>query len=107
MGPVSCEVGHAKASAQEAPGFLNCVPANIPQVRGVGAAATGLVAPAPRATGAAILGPDAVPLPLKVNGVTHTATVEPRVTLLRALRNHLGLTGAAVRPGTSTRSART
>ncbi len=61
---------------------------------GVGAAATGLVAPAPRATGAAILGPDAVPLPLKVNGVTHTLTVEPRVTLLRALRNHLGLTGA-------------
>jgi aerobic-type carbon monoxide dehydrogenase small subunit (CoxS/CutS family) len=61
---------------------------------GVGAAATGLVTPAPRATGAAILGPDAVPLPLKVNGVTHTVTLEPRVTLLRALRNHLGLTGA-------------
>ena len=61
---------------------------------GVGAAATGLVAPAPRAAGAAILGPDAVPLPLKVNGVTHTVTLEPRVTLLRALRNHLGLTGA-------------
>ncbi len=61
---------------------------------GVGAAATGLVAAAPRATGAAILGPDAVPLSLKVNGVTHTVTLEPRVTLLRALRNHLGLTGA-------------
>ncbi len=61
---------------------------------GVGAAATGLVAPAPRAAGAAILGPDAVPIPLKVNGVTHTVTLEPRVTLLRALRNHLGLTGA-------------
>jgi aerobic-type carbon monoxide dehydrogenase small subunit (CoxS/CutS family) len=61
---------------------------------GVGAAATGLVTPAPRATGATILGPDAVPLPLKVNGVMHSLTVEPRVTLLRALRNHLGLTGA-------------
>ena len=61
---------------------------------GVGAAATGLVAPAPRAAEAATLGPDAVPLTLKVNGVTCTVTVEPRVTLLRTLRNHLGLTGA-------------
>ncbi len=39
-------------------------------------------------------GPDAVPLQLKVNGVSHTVTVKPRVTLLRALRNHLDLTGA-------------
>jgi aerobic-type carbon monoxide dehydrogenase small subunit (CoxS/CutS family) len=61
---------------------------------GVGAAATGLVAPAPRPAEAAILGPDAVPLQVKVNGVSHRLTVEPRVTLLRALRNHLDLTGA-------------
>jgi aerobic-type carbon monoxide dehydrogenase small subunit (CoxS/CutS family) len=61
---------------------------------GVGAAATGLVAPAPGAAEASILGPEAVPLTLRVNGVTQTVTVEPRVTLLRALRNHLGLTGA-------------
>ena len=61
---------------------------------GVGAAATGLVAPTPREAEAAILGPDAVPLVLKVNGSARTVTVEPRVTLLRALRNHLGLTGA-------------
>jgi xanthine dehydrogenase YagT iron-sulfur-binding subunit len=61
---------------------------------GIGAAATGLTAPAPRLAEAAILGPDAIPLALKVNGVAHTITVEPRVTLLRALRNHLGLTGA-------------
>jgi aerobic-type carbon monoxide dehydrogenase small subunit (CoxS/CutS family) len=61
---------------------------------GVGAAATGLVAPTPRAAEAAVLGPDAVPVRLIVNGTTHTVTVEPRVTLLRALRNHLGLTGA-------------
>jgi len=61
---------------------------------GVGAAATGLSAPAPRPAEAAILGPDAVPVALKVNGVAHTLTLEPRVTLLRALRNHLGLTGA-------------
>jgi len=45
---------------------------------GVGAAATGLVAPAPRPAEASILGPDAVPLTLKVNGVAQTVTVEPR-----------------------------
>ena len=61
---------------------------------GVGAAATGLVAQAPQSAEAAILGPDAVPLVLKVNGGTQTVIVEPRVTLLRALRNSLGLTGA-------------
>lgn len=60
----------------------------------VGAAATGLVTQAPRVAEAAVLGPDAVPLRLTVNGAAHTITVEPRVTLLRALRNHLGLTGA-------------
>ena len=41
-----------------------------------------------------VLGPDAVPMTLKVNGALKTVTVEPRVTLLRALRNHLDLTGA-------------
>ena len=61
---------------------------------GVGAAATGLVAQGPRPAEAAILGPDAVPLVLRINGTPHTVSVEPRVTLLRALRNHLGLTGA-------------
>lgn len=61
---------------------------------GVGAAATGLSPPAPRPAEAAVLGPDAVPVALKVNGVAHTLTLEPRVTLLRALRNHLDLTGA-------------
>jgi xanthine dehydrogenase YagT iron-sulfur-binding subunit len=35
-----------------------------------------------------------VALSLKINGEVKSVTVEPRVTLLRALRNHLGLTGA-------------
>jgi aerobic-type carbon monoxide dehydrogenase small subunit (CoxS/CutS family) len=61
---------------------------------GVGAAATGLLGATPAATGPTLLGPDAVPLALKVNGAARTVTVEPRVTLLRALRNHLDLTGA-------------
>jgi xanthine dehydrogenase YagT iron-sulfur-binding subunit len=33
-------------------------------------------------------------LKLEVNGETHELTVEPRVTLLDALREHLGLTGS-------------
>jgi xanthine dehydrogenase YagT iron-sulfur-binding subunit len=64
---------------------------------GVGAAAAGMVQGASEAaspTQATILGPDAVPLALRINGALHTVSVEPRVTLLRALRNHLGLTGA-------------
>ena len=61
---------------------------------GVGAAATGLVSGLGKPAEAAILGPDAVPLTLKVNGVAKSVSVEPRVTLLRALRNHLDLTGS-------------
>ena len=64
---------------------------------GLSAAATGLVGAAgedARAAQPTILGPDPVPLSLTINGRVQTVTVEPRVTLLRALRNHLGLTGA-------------
>jgi xanthine dehydrogenase YagT iron-sulfur-binding subunit len=35
----------------------------------------------------------AVPISLIVNGMRHDLTVDPRVTLLDALRNHLGFTG--------------
>ncbi len=61
---------------------------------GVGAAATGLVGAGVRPAQATVLGPGAVPLELSVNGAKRTVVVEPRVTLLRALRNELGLTGA-------------
>ena len=61
---------------------------------GVGAAATGLVGGATAAAGPEVLGPDAVALSLKVNGAVRSVSVEPRVTLLRALRNHLDLSGA-------------
>jgi len=40
-----------------------------------------------------ILGPDKVPITLKVNGNTHSFSVEPRTTLLEALRVHLDYTG--------------
>jgi len=61
---------------------------------GVGAAASGLLNGTAEPAAATVLGPDAVPMSLKVNGAARTVTVEPRVTLLRALRNHLDLTGA-------------
>jgi aerobic-type carbon monoxide dehydrogenase small subunit (CoxS/CutS family) len=41
-----------------------------------------------------IVGPGPTTLKLRVNGSTQSVTVEPRVTLLNALRNHLDLTGA-------------
>jgi xanthine dehydrogenase YagT iron-sulfur-binding subunit len=46
------------------------------------------------ASAPAVLGPDAVTLSLKVNGAVQKVAVEPRVTLLEALRDHLDLTGA-------------
>jgi xanthine dehydrogenase YagT iron-sulfur-binding subunit len=42
----------------------------------------------------AILGPNKVNITLNINGASKTASVEPRVTLLDALRNDLDLTGA-------------
>lgn len=39
------------------------------------------------------LGPTATTIELDINGKPTTLDVEPRVTLLRALREHLGLTG--------------
>ena len=41
-----------------------------------------------------IVGPDAVPVTLKVNGEKLKLMLEPRVTLLDALRNYSSLTGA-------------
>ncbi len=43
---------------------------------------------------AAVVGPDPVDMAFRINGEAHVATVEPRVTLLDALRNHLDLTGS-------------
>ncbi len=41
-----------------------------------------------------VFGPGKVPVSLLINGKKHQATVEPRVTLLEALRHELDLTGA-------------
>src|SRR4028119_1970276 len=45
-------------------------------------------------TQSGLSGPAAVPVALTVNGTKQTLQLEPRVTLLDALRNHLDLTGA-------------
>jgi xanthine dehydrogenase YagT iron-sulfur-binding subunit len=39
------------------------------------------------------LGPSAHAIELKINGATHRLSIEPRVTLLCALREHLGMIG--------------
>jgi xanthine dehydrogenase YagT iron-sulfur-binding subunit len=70
-------------------------------IRGVGigggALGTGLLekeAHAAPPAGGKTVGPDAVPITLKINGKSHNLTVEPRVTLLDALRDRLDMTGA-------------
>ena len=63
---------------------------------GSGAAATlstGLQAK-PQAGGAQTMGPGPVRISLKINGKVQNLNLEPRITLLEALRNHLDLTGA-------------
>ena len=63
---------------------------------GSGAVGTGLLetealaAPPP----ANVVGPGPVPITLTINGKPVSVTVEPRVTLLDAMRNYLDLTGA-------------
>jgi xanthine dehydrogenase YagT iron-sulfur-binding subunit len=49
--------------------------------------------PEPEALRTGLLGLDAVELALSINGTEHALTLEPRVTLLDALRERLGLTG--------------
>jgi xanthine dehydrogenase YagT iron-sulfur-binding subunit len=56
--------------------------------------AVGLPAPAGAATDVRILGPGKVPITLQINGKPHKLSVEPRVTLLDALRDYLDYTGA-------------
>ncbi len=63
---------------------------------GAGGVAAGVIAPGGRAEAqvAGSVGPGAVPVTLNINGRTHKLEIEPRVTLLDALRNRLNLTGS-------------
>jgi xanthine dehydrogenase YagT iron-sulfur-binding subunit len=64
---------------------------------GAGAAATSLFSPLTlreaEAAEQGVIGPNEVPVELTVNGQRRTLKVEPRVTLLDALRNRLDTTG--------------
>lgn len=67
-------------------------------IRGVGigggALGTGLLEKEAAAAPPNVAGPGPVPITLNINGKPFNLTVEPRVTLLDALRNYLDLTGA-------------
>ena len=43
-----------------------------------------------------LVGPDALPVKLRVNGHEHSVMIEPRYTLAETLRDNLGLTGTKV-----------
>lgn len=64
----------------------------------VGSVATGLlngtILESEAAESSQIRGPGEIPVTLKINGQSKRLNVEPRVTLLDALRNRLDLTGA-------------
>jgi len=59
-----------------------------------GLLADGIVGPGAEAASRDVVGPGPAPISLRINGKDHTLEVEPRVTLLQALRHELGLTGA-------------
>lgn len=65
---------------------------------GVGTVATGLISPVGLRDALAregnLVGPGEVPVTLQINGEIRKLNLEPRVTLLDALRNRLDLTGA-------------
>jgi xanthine dehydrogenase YagT iron-sulfur-binding subunit len=62
---------------------------------GAGGVAAGVLGPASTTEGQSVkaIGPAAVPIQLNVNGKVHRLEVEPRVTLLDALRTRLNITG--------------
>jgi xanthine dehydrogenase YagT iron-sulfur-binding subunit len=66
---------------------------------GVAAAGGGLIGEigsSPGSAQAATLGPEPVEISLNVNGQVKKLKVEPRTTLVEALRDHLGMTGTKI-----------
>jgi xanthine dehydrogenase YagT iron-sulfur-binding subunit len=80
----------SKSSGYSRRGFLKGL--------GLSGVATGVLTVADTAKAAAkdtsIIGPGEIPITLQINGQAQKLSVEPRVTLLDALRNRLDLTGA-------------
>ena len=92
-----------KSESQEKPGLRRRDFVKL--VGGTGVAATAQVLAGHKLAAAAttvpevvgsgkVTGPGPVAMTLRINGQARKLTVEPRVTLLDALRNHLDLTGA-------------
>src|SRR5947207_11241537 len=86
---MSDEIDTSKPTGLSRRGFLKGL--------GVGSVATGLLAPVnlndALAKEGGMIGPGESPISLKINGQSRSLNVEPRVTLLDALRNRLDLTG--------------
>jgi xanthine dehydrogenase YagT iron-sulfur-binding subunit len=63
---------------------------------GAGGVAAGVLGPSATAEGQGVnaVGPGPVPIQLTINGTVHRLEVEPRVTLLDAMRTRLNITGA-------------
>lgn len=72
--------------------FLKCLGTSAVTAAALGASnvAKGMA----EANAERVQGPSAVPVTLTINGTKTTLQLEPRVTLLEALRQHAGLTGA-------------
>ncbi len=72
--------------------FLKCLGTSAVATAALGA--TNLAQGLAEANAERVHGPGAVPVALTINGRKVTLSLEPRVTLLEALRLHAGLTGA-------------
>ena len=80
------------AKKKDEPGFSR---RSFLKTVGAGGVAAGVLGPAATAEGQSVkaIGPAAAPIQLNVNGRIHRLEVEPRVTLLDALRTRLNITG--------------
>lgn len=78
---------------KEDPGFSRRTFLKTVGAGGVAAGVLGPAAPGVDAQAVRTLGPGPVPIQLTINGRVHKLEVEPRVTLLDALRTRLDITG--------------
>jgi aerobic-type carbon monoxide dehydrogenase small subunit (CoxS/CutS family) len=76
--------------------FLSGTGAAAAATAALESAFTSIAQAAGDAAGPEVVGPDAAPLALRVNGVTQAVAVEPRATLAEVLRGPLGLTGTKI-----------
>lgn len=89
---VSADSDASSAPGVSRRGFLKSLGASAFAAAAFGA--TSMAQELAEAKGEPTLGPGATPVTLEINGRSVTFSLEPRVTLLEALRNHAGLTGA-------------